>query len=100
MKISPVVVDPRFPNEAADTVGTVLFSMAMSKRLEDKRGEGRHGWHQPEVCSMVELKLLLGGAITEAMKNQGEGVDTDLVDIANFCMMIWNRRLYEKENTL
>lgn len=86
------VIDPTMPDPLADITGVQLFGTAMMIRLNGKRAEGRHGWHQPDVCSMVELKLMLGASIT----HPNEDIDKNLLDIANFCMMIWNRRQYEE----
>ena len=71
---------------AADNVGVSRFSQAMSLKLAKKRNDGKGGWNRPAQayhtgCSPEHLRRLLATHIKKG----------DLVDIANFCMMIWNR---------
>jgi hypothetical protein len=67
--------------ELADVIGCARFQEAMLKKLGIKRAEGKYGWNDPDVCSTQDLAVWL-----EEHFNKG-----DPVDIANYCMMIWNR---------
>lgn len=64
-----------------DDIGVDHFALAMRLKLRNKRAEGKYGWDDPLVCSMEELHEMLNEHIAKG----------DPVDIANFCMMIWNR---------
>lgn len=66
---------------AADAIGVARFSLAMSNKLDAKRAEGRGGWNNPEECSVESLCVMLADHVKKG----------DMVDIANFAMMIWNR---------
>lgn len=71
---------------AADNTGVVRFSQAMSRKLAKKRADGYSGWNRPTNayytgCSPEHLRRKLRSHIEKS----------DLVDVANFCMMIWNR---------
>jgi len=80
---------------AADLEGLSRFSEAMRDKLAQKRTEGRGGWnHAPynvqrergercefHGCSVRSLKQMLRNHMKKG----------DMVDIANFAMMIWNR---------
>lgn len=75
-------IDPDDVNhERVDRRGVNNLSAAMRKKLRRKRAEGRSGWHDPDQCSVKRLKLML-----RAHLNKG-----DMVDVANFAMMIYNR---------
>jgi hypothetical protein len=65
----------------ACAVGIKRFSRAMREKLERKRKAGRAGWNRPQECSVAELRSMM-------MEHVAKG---DLVDVANFAMMIWNR---------
>ena len=81
----------------ADSVGVERFTRAMNAKLAKKRGGGRGGWnHEPYTvqpdrgdrvlrfgCTVAKLRKM----IREHFEN-GNG---DMLDIANFAMMIWNR---------
>ena len=58
------------------------FAIAMRDKMDRKRAEGHGGWHDPAVCSVASLEWLLIEHIKKG----------DMVDIANFAMMIWNRK--------
>jgi len=64
-----------------DLRGVKFFTDAMLKKLEQKREEGKHGWHDQELCSIDQLYDMMDEHVEKR----------DVVDIANFCMMIWNR---------
>ena len=69
-------------DETADELGVKRFSRAMRRKLAQKRLEGYGGWNRPRRCSQRRLVALLRSHIKKG----------DTIDIANFCMMIWNRR--------
>jgi len=70
----------------ADIAGVDRFALAMKKKLGKKRGEGKRGWNTtPETgwgCDVRKLEAMLRQHLAKG----------DVVDVANFCMMIWNRR--------
>ena len=73
-------------NENADRIGLRRFRRAMEAKLDDKRAEGRGGWHLEAHSggygtSIPRLRRMLLSHVKKG----------DPVDIANFCMMIWNR---------
>lgn len=72
--------------QSADTVGVQRFAQAMVLKMAKKRAEGKRGWNTTRDsgwgCSVQELEVML-------RKHLAKG---DLVDVANFCMMVWNRR--------
>lgn len=68
-------------DEQACAAGVSRFAAAMLAKLDRKRKEGRGGWNKPSECSIDHLQELMDEHLA----------DDDLVDIANFCMMIWNR---------
>ncbi len=80
------VIEPGLPDWMADQRGVFNFSSAMLEKLHDKRREGRSGWNDPGRCSVRQLKKML----SEHLKKG------DMVDVANFAMMIWNRQQMEK----
>ena len=79
----------------ADETGVDRFVEAMRRKLNKKRKQGRGGWNlEPYTvqadrgerteylgCSVADLKEMLEDHLQKG----------DVVDIANFCMMIWNR---------
>lgn len=74
-----------WPGDAmADYEGVERFSTAMLDKLAKKRGEGRGGWNREpehEGCSLELLRQMFRDHLEKG----------DMVDIANFAMMIWNR---------
>ncbi len=71
-------------DRAADEDGVARFTAAMLDKLATKRAEGRGGWNRElanDGCSVADLVSMLSGHLKKG----------DMVDIANFCMMIWNR---------
>ena len=66
----------------AIVIGTFRFRNAMKAKLEKKVLEGRGGWNIPSQCSIKRLEQMLLDHVKKG----------DPVDIANFCMFIWNRR--------
>ena len=73
-------------SEAADQIGVERFAAAMKAKLSEKRKQGRHGWNTTVSsgwgCSVRDLEGML-------LRHLSKG---DVVDVANFCMMVWNRR--------
>ena len=63
----------------ADEMGVDRFTVAMRRKLTKKRKEGRGGWNND--CRIETLLAMLH-------EHAGKG---DMVDIANFAMMVWNR---------
>lgn len=82
-------------SELADDHGLLRFMAAMAKKLNRKREEGRCGWNlepytvQPDRgdavwrggCTVADLRQMLKDHFKKG----------DMVDIANFAMMVWNR---------
>ena len=64
-----------------DNIGVDAFAKAMKKKLAEKRKQGRGGWDDPKQCTVESLCMMLSDHIKKA----------DMVDIANFAMMIWYR---------
>lgn len=60
-----------------DDIAVDRFAAAMKAKLAKKRADGRGGW---EMCPIGELRRMLHEHL-----NKG-----DPVDVANFCMMLWN----------
>lgn len=80
-------VKPDMPNAYADSVGLIAFSHAMAAKLRAKSRQGRGGWHRPDECSIDDLRRMLVEHVEKG----------DPIDIANFAMMIWNRREMAKD---
>lgn len=68
-------------NDAIDTAAVAMFTADMGARLADKRAEGRHGWWDPDTCSVHTLARMLQGFI-----QRGE-----LLDAANIAMFLYCR---------
>ncbi len=72
--------------EEADATGVERFAEAMNAKLAQKRRQGAHGWNTTRDsgwgCSVKELESALRRHLSKG----------DVVDVANFCMMVWNRR--------
>jgi hypothetical protein len=69
----------------ADQLGLARFSKAMRDKLAKKRSEGRSGWNYPPHngygTTVKRLRRMMADHVAKG----------DPIDIANFCMMIWNR---------
>lgn len=65
------------------------FSKLMNDRLQEKRREGFTGWQGPSIKQNIESRLLekVGACL------QSKAAETDLVDIANFAMILYNINL-------
>ncbi len=78
-------VDEEYPSQAAkDNAAVDAMAVAMKAKLKLKRDEGYYGWDDPEQCPMDRLAKLLVEHVPKG----------DVVDIANFCMMIFCRAGY------
>lgn len=77
-------ITPNVPDALADAVACRLLFAAMTRRLTEKRREGRHGWHDPAVCSIEELEDMFDKAQSK--------IPTNWLDVSIFAMMIWQRR--------
>jgi len=64
-----------------DDAAVDRFADAMKAKLAKKRGEGRGGWEDEQVCPPGMLQQMLVNHLEKG----------DPVDIGNFAMMIWNR---------
>lgn len=62
-----------------DEEGVDRFAVAMKEKLAKKRAQGYGGWS--DDCTVEHLADLLIDHVPKG----------DPVDIANFCMMVWNR---------
>lgn len=82
-------------SEVADDQGCVRFLGAMIRKLNRKREEGRGGWNLEPYTVQQDRgdRVQHGGCTVADLRNMlKEHIEKgDPVDIANFCMMIWNR---------
>lgn len=65
-----------------DDVAVDAFAAAMKAKMADARAKGRGGWEDPAQCSAHDLSRLLRDHVEKG----------DPRDVANFCMMLWNRQ--------
>lgn len=75
-KRNSVTDDRHFDDVAVDNL-----AIAMKEKLANKRAEGRGGWEDPGQCTDKHLSDLLRDHVEKG----------DPVDVANFCMMLFNR---------
>lgn len=84
-----IISEPHFhiakdtPDQEADHAGCFNLIQAMREKLQKKREEGRGGWHDSNRCNIFYLKELL--------RNEMNKAQPDMVDVANYAMMIYNR---------
>ncbi len=64
-----------------DDAAVDRFAAAMKEKMAEARAKGRSGWDDPEQCSTENLSRML-------VEHVAKG---DPRDVANFCMMLWNR---------
>lgn len=64
-----------------DQAAVRKFAAAMEGKMAWARSKGRKGWDDPQECAIEFLQQLLRGHLLKG----------DPVDVANFCMMLWNR---------
>jgi hypothetical protein len=79
--VEPLVVVPNVTH--SDDVAVLKFSNAMRAKLAQKRIDGRGGWNDPAECSTDYLRWLLANELRKPI--------VDLVDVANYCMMLHQR---------
>ena len=84
---NPISIEDIQDDAIADAIGCVRFTCAMLIKLEKKRDAGRGGWNHPYQCSVGHLRKMLSEHVPKC----------DMVDIANFAMMIWNREHLDGE---
>ncbi len=73
-----------FPDEWADEIGVERFAKEMFAKLTEKRLQGHSGWNYD--CTDAHLERLLQKHIEKPWDAR------NMVDIANFLMMLWNRK--------
>jgi hypothetical protein len=64
-----------------DDYAVLRFGNAMRQKMDLSREKGRYGWDNPALCSSEYLAALLYSHVEKG----------DVVDIANFCMMLHER---------
>ena len=69
----------------SDEAALACFVHAQQVKLYRKRRQGYGGWDDETKCSVADLRRLLTEHIEKG----------DMVDIANFAMMIWNRERWD-----
>jgi hypothetical protein len=87
--VEPLVIIPNV--EHGDDVAVLKFSNAMREKLAKSREAGRGGWEDPKQCSTMYLRFLL--------ESEMEKPVIDLVDVANYCMMLHQRGVQFLDNT-
>lgn len=75
-------------NRVADIILVESVANSMTARLEGARALGRHGWWNPDVCSIEYLTSLRDNAIK----------DNDHISVLNFTAMIAIRESNLKED--
>lgn len=73
---------PPVQKQHTDDVAVSRFAEAMKSKLAEARDMGRGGWDDPEQCTVEYLAKLLVDHIPKG----------DLIDVANFAMMLHQRR--------
>lgn len=66
----------------SDDVAVDAFAAAMKAKMADARAKGRGGWEDPAQCSSEDLSRMLRDHVEKG----------DPRDVANFCMMLHQRR--------
>lgn len=72
-------------SEHPDDLAVDRLARAMKRKLKKAREAGRYGWNDEMECDVDYLASLLVLQLTTAKK-------ADPVDIANFAMMLYNRK--------
>jgi hypothetical protein len=72
---------PPWPDAHPDDIAVDNFAAAMKAKLAKKRGQGYGGWDDPNDCP-------IGFLVQKLEEHVRKG---DVVDIANFCMMLHQR---------
>lgn len=60
-----------------------VFAEDMAKKLKEASDNGRHGWQNPDVCSIADLRRMFDEQCLRA--------HPDFIDVANFAMMLFFR---------
>lgn len=84
----------KLAERANDKWSVERYAKAMDAKMELKLNEGFGGWADPRKCTVEHLQRLLLEHIEKDVKTGEDGKNIfvgDPVDIANYCMMIWNR---------
>lgn len=76
--VPPPIAAQRNP----DDVAVARFALAMMDKMAAQRDKGYGGWDNPATCPTTRLQDLLVDHVYKG----------DPVDVANFAMMLWNRR--------
>lgn len=71
----------RIPEQ--DDIHVREFALAMCDKMEQKRKDGRGGWDNAAECSVRYLMWLLANEMRKPV--------VDVVDVANYCMMLHQR---------
>ena len=71
---------PQQPEADPDDIAVDRFAMAMKEKMAAARAKGRGGWEGP-TCNAQLLSDMLRDHVAKG----------DPRDVANFCMMLWNR---------
>lgn len=69
---------PLATGQHPDDIAVDRFAFVMKQKLAVARANGRHGWDDPELCSVEALSDMLHDLVAKG----------DPVDVANFCMML------------
>lgn len=77
-----VTTIPRRRGIEADHLGVRRFTREMHRKMTKKRHQGYGGWNLPAQCTVESLTNMLADHLRKG----------DMIDIANFAMMIWNRQ--------
>ena len=74
-------------SKTADNTGLMRFTEAMGAKLSKQRRKGKRGWNTTRYsgwgCSVRDLEIMLRAHLLKG----------DVIDVANFCMMVWNRQI-------
>lgn len=69
-------------------LGVEHFSIEMAARMLMKQKEGFAGWNDPTIQDDVEDRLLAKAALVKVDMAEAK----DLIDIANYAMILWTRQ--------
>lgn len=90
--------------EGIDTKGVLSFAIVMLSRLHETRDDGKHGWYNCDnggLFLQLYVKIKKFKKTIEEIRNSSVELDydhlirmtpkvkKDLIDIANFCMMLF-----------
>jgi len=70
-----------YESEHPDDIAVDNFAAVMREKMKFSRAKGRAHWEDPSKCTPEFLSHLLREHLEKG----------DPVDVANFCMMLWNR---------